>query len=105
MQDTQAQWPLGDPCDKGGTTVTCPVLSILLAGFSGVVQIFDTSLWGSELQDARPLFEHSGHAPSPDAAITVSTHMWHQERPRTLLSAATDGSVHVWDWIEQSAGS
>lgn len=102
------RWPPGDPCDEGGATVTYPVLTLLflpLAGFGGVVQIFDTSLWGAELQDARPLFEHRGHAPSPSAAITVSTHIWHPERPRTLLSAATDGSVHVWDWIDQSAGS
>lgn len=91
-----------------------PVLTLLflhyhlhpLAGFGGAVQIFDTSSWGAELQDARLLFEHSGHAPLPgNAAATVSTHTWHPERPQTLLSAATDGSVHVWDWIDQSASS
>lgn len=89
-----------------------PVLTLLflhllhlLAGFGGAVQVFDTSSWGAELQDARLLFEHRGHAPSPATAATVSTHAWHPERARTLLSAATDGSVHVWDWIDQSAGS
>lgn len=77
----------------------------LLAGFGGAVQIFDTSSWGAELQDARLLFEHRGHAPWPSTTATISTHMWHPEQSQTLLSAATDGSVHVWDWIDQSAGS
>lgn len=86
-----------------------PVLTLLLplAGFGGLVQIFNTSAWGAELEEARPLFEHRGHAPLSvvSAPVTVSVHIWHPEQPRTLLSAATDGSVHVWDWIDQSTGS
>uniref|UniRef100_A0A4W6D4D1 WD repeat domain 73 n=1 Tax=Lates calcarifer TaxID=8187 RepID=A0A4W6D4D1_LATCA len=80
-----------------------------LAGFSGAVQIYDASVWTSELQEARPLFEHRGHAVSPEQSddgvppILVTSHVWHPERPRTLLSAASDGSVHVWDWVDQSA--
>ncbi|KAM4735070.1 integrator complex assembly factor WDR73 isoform 2-T2 [Anableps anableps] len=75
------------------------------SGFSGLVQIYDTGGWRTELQDAQPLFQHAGHAVSPqhggDSAPTVVTsHAWHPERPRTLLSAASDGSVHVWDWVE-----
>uniref|UniRef100_A0A8C6T5Y9 WD repeat-containing protein 73 n=1 Tax=Neogobius melanostomus TaxID=47308 RepID=A0A8C6T5Y9_9GOBI len=57
---------------------------IALSGSSGLVQIFDTSLWGRK-----------------DDAI-VTSHTWHPERPRTLLSAASDASVHVWDWNSQS---
>ncbi|XP_075873174.1 integrator complex assembly factor WDR73 [Nelusetta ayraudi] len=96
--------PLGDDV----TASWAPALDgyIAVSGFGGAVQVFDTSSWGAELQDARLLFEHRGHAPSPaTTAATVSTHAWHPERARTLLSAATDGSVHVWDWIDQSAGS
>lgn len=82
---------------------------IAVSGFGGAVQIYDSSLWGAEPLEARPLFEHRGHAVSspPDGGVPVSvtSHAWHPERPRTLLSAASDGSVHVWDWVDQSAAS
>lgn len=80
---------------------------LLLAGFGGAVQIFDTSAWGAEQQDAQPLFEHRGHAVASDGCppVVVTAHIWHPEQPQTLLSAASDSSVHVWDWIDQSAGS
>ncbi|GAA6217168.1 WD repeat-containing protein 73 [Lates japonicus] len=88
-----------------------PVLDdcIAVSGFSGAVQIYDTSVWRSEPQEARPLFEHRGHAVSPEQSndgvppVLVTSHVWHPKRPRTLLSAASDGSVHVWDWVDQSA--
>lgn len=60
-----------------------------------------------EQQEAQPLFEHRGHVVSShsDDDIIVTSHVWHPEQPRTLLSAASDGSIHVWDWIDPSAGS
>uniref|UniRef100_A0A8C6T401 WD repeat-containing protein 73 n=1 Tax=Neogobius melanostomus TaxID=47308 RepID=A0A8C6T401_9GOBI len=64
---------------------------IALSGSSGLVQIFDTSLWGRS---------HTVSSPEDDAIVT--SHTWHPERPRTLLSAASDASVHVWDWNSQS---
>ncbi|XP_072316676.1 WD repeat-containing protein 73 [Eucyclogobius newberryi] len=74
-----------------------------LSGVSGLVQIYDTSLWGAELQPAHAQFEHKGHAvSSPSDDIITTGHAWHPERPRTLLSAASDASVHVWDWNDQS---
>ncbi|XP_036930237.1 WD repeat-containing protein 73 isoform X1 [Acanthopagrus latus] len=80
---------------------------IAVSGFSGAVQIYNTSVWRSELQEAQPLFQHRGHTVSSqsDDGVFVTSHVWHPERPRTLLSAASDGSVHVWDWVDQSAGS
>ncbi|PWA24928.1 hypothetical protein CCH79_00015455 [Gambusia affinis] len=74
-------------------------------GLSGLVQIYDTAGWRAELQDASPLFQHAGHSVSSQhgdgsAPIFITTHVWHPERPRTLLSAASDGSVHVWDWAK-----
>ncbi|MEQ2282354.1 hypothetical protein AMECASPLE_039699 [Ameca splendens] len=74
-------------------------------GFSGLVQIYDTSGWGMEPQDTQPLFQHGGHAVSlqhTDDSVpsAITSHVWHPERPRTLLSAASDGSIHVWDWVE-----
>lgn len=76
----------------------------LRAGFGAAVRIYDTSAWPTEPRDVPPLFEHRGHAVSsqPAAAVLVTAHVWHPERPRTLLSAASDGSVHLWDWIDGS---
>nr|XP_020473100.1 WD repeat-containing protein 73 isoform X2 [Monopterus albus] len=85
-----------------------PVLDncIALSGFSGAVHIYDTSVWTTELQEAQLLFEHRGHVvslQSEDAVpVFITSHVWHPDRPRTLLSAASDGSVHVWDWVDQS---
>lgn len=76
-----------------------------VSGFGGLVQIYDTAGWSTELQGAGPLFQHAGHAVSSrhgddPAPAFITSHAWHPERPRTLLSAASDGSVHVWDWVE-----
>lgn len=76
---------------------------IAVSGFGGAVQVYDTSVWSTEPQDARPLFQHRGHAVSAESQVQVTSHVWHPERPRTLLSAASDGSVHLWDWVDQSA--
>ncbi|XP_069576038.1 WD repeat-containing protein 73 isoform X1 [Brachyistius frenatus] len=82
---------------------------ISVSGFSGVVQIYNTSVWRTEQQEAQPLFQHRGHAvssqqPDDGVPVFVTAHVWHPERPRTLLSAASDGSIHVWDWVDP-AGS
>uniref|UniRef100_A0A3Q3W5Q1 WD repeat domain 73 n=1 Tax=Mola mola TaxID=94237 RepID=A0A3Q3W5Q1_MOLML len=83
-----------------------PVLDgyIAVSGFGGTVQIYNSSVWRSELQEAQPLFEHRGHSVSSLSTdgITVTSHVWHPEWPRMLLSAASDSSVHVWDWIDPS---
>ncbi|XP_061574490.1 WD repeat-containing protein 73 [Cololabis saira] len=77
---------------------------ISVSGFDGVVQIYSTALWSTELQKAQPMFQHRGHAVSSQAdggaPVSVTSHVWHAERPHTLLSAASDGSVHVWDWVD-----
>ncbi|XP_029307728.1 integrator complex assembly factor WDR73 [Cottoperca gobio] len=75
---------------------------VAVSGFSGALQIYNTSVWRTELQEAQPLFEHRGHAVSSQSDVFVTAHIWHPERPRTLLSAASDGSVHVWDWVERA---
>ncbi|XP_056300631.1 WD repeat-containing protein 73, partial [Pseudoliparis swirei] len=76
---------------------------VAVSGFDGGVQIYDTALWTAAPRDVEPLFEHRGHAVSSPPGVFVAAHAWHPERPRTLLSAASDGSVHVWDWVDQSA--
>ncbi|KAI4799787.1 hypothetical protein KUCAC02_016683 [Chaenocephalus aceratus] len=95
-------------CNPCHVTVSwAPALNdcIAVSGFSGLVQIYNTSGWGAELQEVQPLFEHRGHAvssQSDEGDVFVTSQLWHPERPRTLLSAASDGSVHVWDWVDQS---
>ncbi|KAK5921605.1 hypothetical protein CgunFtcFv8_018959 [Champsocephalus gunnari] len=97
-------------CNPGHVTVSwAPALNdcIAVSGFSGLVQIYNTSGWGAEPQEVQPLFEHRGHAvssQSDEGDVFVTSQLWHPERPRTLLSAASDGSVHVWDWVDQSDG-
>ncbi|XP_029457961.1 WD repeat-containing protein 73 [Rhinatrema bivittatum] len=89
-----------------------PVLDDCLAisGFNGTVHIYDTKAWDmSAAAAAEPLFIHKGHAVNCQGAAgdtpSVTAHVWHPWKPRTLLSSASDGSLHVWDWTEiQSAG-
>ncbi|KAI5622495.1 WD repeat-containing protein 73 [Silurus asotus] len=106
---SQAQLSLqqNDLSDEFVTITWAPALDDLLAvsGFDGSVQIFDTKSWSTDSQTPTPVFVHRGHNLSwkekPDATLVVTTHVWHPWRPRTLLSAASDGSIHVWDWVEQ----
>ncbi|XP_061812763.1 WD repeat-containing protein 73-like isoform X2 [Nerophis lumbriciformis] len=80
--------------------------AISVSGFSGDVQIYSATAWGAEPTAAAPLFEHRGHAVSSQAAdgAVVTAHVWHPKQARTLLSAASDGSLHVWDWNQQPDG-
>ncbi|XP_019727377.1 WD repeat-containing protein 73-like isoform X2 [Hippocampus comes] len=79
---------------------------VAVSGFSGAVQIYDTSSWQSEPRDSHPLFEHRGHAVCSQrregGAVAVNCHLWHPKETRTLVSAAADASLHVWDWIHPS---
>ncbi|KAJ8275692.1 hypothetical protein COCON_G00074440 [Conger conger] len=81
---------------------------LAVSGFDGTVQVYDIADWGPELKETQPVFVHRGHVMSSgfeadDALIT--THIWHPWKPRTVLSSATDGSLHVWDWVDNRAGS
>lgn len=80
-----------------------------LLGFDGMVQIYNTASWRPELVEFQPLFVHRGHMMSDDqfdtSSAVVTTHVWHPSRPRTVLSAAVDGSVHVWDWVDKATAS
>ncbi|KAI4886828.1 hypothetical protein NFI96_018399 [Prochilodus magdalenae] len=83
-----------------------PVLDncLSVSGFDGTVLVFDTTSWTTDLKNPEPIFVHRGHSLScevktDDPPLVVTTHVWHPWRPRTLLSAASDGSLHVWDWV------
>ncbi|MEE6473286.1 hypothetical protein FKM82_009929 [Ascaphus truei] len=75
-----------------------------ISGFDGTVQIYDTQCWDGTLKEKEPLFTHKGHSVAgvcEDGSIPrITTHVWHPWKQRTVLSAATDGSLHFWDWTD-----
>ncbi|KAJ7320453.1 hypothetical protein JRQ81_019964 [Phrynocephalus forsythii] len=80
---------------------------LAVSGFDGTVRVYNTRQWDSSTQEAAPVFLHKGHVfggagggGSSGDPPRVTTHAWHPSKPRTLLSAATDGSLHVWDWAD-----
>ncbi|XP_060792052.1 WD repeat-containing protein 73 isoform X2 [Neoarius graeffei] len=104
----QAQLNLqqNDPNSEFLTVTWAPALDnhLAVSGFGGTVQIFDTRSWSTDSQMPQPIFVHQGHdlcEEKADATLVVTTHVWHPWRPRTLLSAASDGSIHVWDWVDK----
>ncbi|KAJ6664775.1 hypothetical protein lerEdw1_005747 [Lerista edwardsae] len=83
---------------------------VAVSGFDGTVRVYDTHGWDPSGQPAEPAFVHQGHvfsgvAEGGDPPPLVTAHTWHCEKPRTLLSAASDGSLHAWDWAEPPAAS
>nr|XP_013046678.2 WD repeat-containing protein 73 isoform X1 [Anser cygnoides] len=77
---------------------------LAVSGFDGTVQVYDTQGWDRSGREAEPLFVHKGHAfggPGGSAGPPlVTAHTWHPQKPRALLSAASDGSLHIWDWVQ-----
>uniref|UniRef100_A0A8B9P8N4 WD repeat domain 73 n=1 Tax=Apteryx owenii TaxID=8824 RepID=A0A8B9P8N4_APTOW len=81
---------------------------VAISGFDGTVRVYETQSWDSSGREAEPLFVHKGHAFSgldgSEGPPLVTVHTWHPQKPRTLLSAASDGSLHVWDWVQSHGG-
>ncbi|XP_075270768.1 integrator complex assembly factor WDR73 [Opisthocomus hoazin] len=73
---------------------------LAVSGFDGTVHVYDARSWDGSGREAEPIFIHKGHAFGGAGAPLVTAHAWHPQRPRTLLSAASDGSLHVWDWVQ-----
>ncbi|KAM4046072.1 integrator complex assembly factor WDR73 [Anomaloglossus baeobatrachus] len=75
---------------------------ISISGFDGTVQIYDTRQWDAAVKEVDALFTHRGHSAMgecEDGSVPrVTVHSWHPWKERTLLSAANDGSLHIWDW-------
>ncbi|XP_007525496.1 WD repeat-containing protein 73 [Erinaceus europaeus] len=76
---------------------------VAISGFDGTVQVYDVTSWDRTGGQVEPLFTHRGHIflddHGTDTAPLITTHTWHPRKPRTLLSAASDASLHVWDWV------
>nr|XP_020647519.1 WD repeat-containing protein 73-like [Pogona vitticeps] len=85
-----------------------PLLEDHLA-VSGGTCSYETHQWDSATQEAQPTFLHKEHVfGGPGGAREpplVTAHTWHPSKPRTLLSAASDGSLHVWDWADPQGGA
>ncbi|NXT20487.1 WDR73 protein, partial [Syrrhaptes paradoxus] len=95
------------PSPRSGAEFLCvswaPALEGCLAvsGFDGTVHVYDVRSWDGSGREAEPIFVHKGHAFGGDGDPPVVTaHTWHPQKPRTVLSAASDGSLHVWDWVQ-----
>ncbi|XP_014444962.1 WD repeat-containing protein 73 [Tupaia chinensis] len=77
---------------------------LAISGFDGTVQIYDVTSWDGTGSQVKPLFTHRGHifldGDGMDTPPLITTHTWHPCKPRTLLSAASDASLHVWDWVD-----
>ncbi|XP_004594735.1 WD repeat-containing protein 73 [Ochotona princeps] len=77
---------------------------LAISGFDGTVQIYDVSSWAASGHRVKPRFTHRGHlfpdGDDVDPRPLVTSHTWHPCRQRTLLSAASDASLHVWDWVD-----
>ncbi|XP_067889110.1 WD repeat-containing protein 73 isoform X2 [Heterodontus francisci] len=89
------------------TWAPCLQDHLAVSGFNGTVHIYNTSLWSAELTGVEPTFVHRGHsvAVEPEREIPLVTrHVWHPWKRQTLLSAADDGSFHVWDWAGHNSG-
>ncbi|XP_075414140.1 integrator complex assembly factor WDR73-like isoform X2 [Tenrec ecaudatus] len=86
-----------------------PVLDncFAISGFDGTIQVYDVTSWGEVESQVEPLFTHRGHifldANERNTTPLVTNHLWHPCKPRTLLSAASDASLHVWDWVDLQA--
>ncbi|XP_020375630.1 WD repeat-containing protein 73 [Rhincodon typus] len=86
------------------TWAPCLQDHLAVSGFNGTVHIYDTSSWLAKSSGVEPTFIHQGHSVTPEfdqEKPVVTRHAWHPWRQRVLLSAADDGSFHVWDWTDQ----
>ncbi|XP_007904914.1 WD repeat-containing protein 73 isoform X2 [Callorhinchus milii] len=87
------------PCSQGCLSVS---------GFDGTVHVYESSAWTVASGEVQPLFVHRGHAVrdcDDEPSAMVTKHVWHPNRPHTILSAATDGSFHIWNWVQPSSHS
>ncbi|KAM8975636.1 integrator complex assembly factor WDR73 [Pelodytes ibericus] len=78
--------------------------TISISGFDGTVQIYNTTHWDMAMKERDSLFTHRGHAVMGmcvDGSVPrITAHSWHPWKERMVLSAATDGSLHAWDWSD-----
>ncbi|CAC5381897.1 unnamed protein product [Mytilus coruscus] len=77
---------------------------VSLSGFDGNVYIYDTQKspvheFGYSFTE--PIFNHQGHEKncSDQSDIIKSlAHLWHPWKPGLIMSSASDGSLHAWEY-------
>ena len=70
------------------------------AGFDGNVYIFNRTV-SNPKETAEPLFQHEGHVMNQENQsdpLLVVKHLWHPWQQDLVMSAATDGSLHAWQY-------
>ena len=73
---------------------------VCFTGFDGNVYIFKRKV-SSQDENAEPLFKHEGHVMNQDDQsnpLLVVKHLWHPWQQDLVMSAATDGSLHAWQY-------
>ena len=73
---------------------------LVFAGFDSRVYIYALSEMG-KAAELKPAFTHQGHwacSQHPQATVTMAT-LWHPGNKRLVISAASDGSLHAWDYV------
>ncbi|CAJ0930262.1 unnamed protein product [Ranitomeya imitator] len=77
---------------------------VSVSGLDGTVHIYNTEPWDAVVKEVDALFIHRGHSAMgqcEDGSVPmVTVHSWHPWKERMLVSAANDGSLHIWDWLD-----
>ncbi len=85
--------------------------TLSVSGFDGNVYLYETQQWTQEQSSravVKPEFVHRGHEVCLDdfqGILTVLHHSWHPSQTQLVLSAASDGSLHAWNYHTQSGSS
>ncbi|XP_067668839.1 WD repeat-containing protein 73-like [Haliotis asinina] len=98
VNSVQTKLPQAEPGEI--TLSICPTNSNIVAvtGVDGCVQIYDRSKWG-DTEFVTPVFVHQGHIADREdqsQVVLTSQHLWYQWKQETMLSAASDGSLHIF---------
>ncbi|XP_077987748.1 integrator complex assembly factor WDR73-like [Glandiceps talaboti] len=83
-------------------TSSCNAKYISISGINDKVYIYDViDLKSTKAESVKPIFIHEGHMTTASANqdTVVWTHTWHPWKEHLLMSAASDGSLHAWDWV------
>jgi len=79
---------------------TCMLLSRVIAGCDSNVYVYKMPL--CDTNQLHPQFVHTGHKlkSSNTSDVIVWTSSWHPGTvPNTIMSAASDGSLHAWQFM------
>ncbi|XP_019863719.1 PREDICTED: WD repeat-containing protein 73-like isoform X2 [Amphimedon queenslandica] len=76
-------------------TLTISPYNDRLLGLHPGIIIYDTTS-----MPPKAIFTHDGHEKEGAESVKVHGHIWHQSIPRLLISAGSDGGLHMWQYNE-----